>query len=212
MHWEARVFGSEVMSYGARSGEIYLSDITLAFLEDSRHYVANYSAAGRLVAGSANHVTRTNSFFASAEREASAVELGDAKEHGPGYVLWGREAGCDFVQQPPSTWNTALQDKYLCTDNRASGCTPDYRVSAVCSLYDYSPGVNPVSPSSCYLSTSDCEAGCCGTFDPVAKTCSSPCDGTNGLPANYQSSRTATDGSIVAHQGGYNSASTCPLA
>lgn len=29
-HWEARVFGPEVMSYGANSGEPYLSDITLA--------------------------------------------------------------------------------------------------------------------------------------------------------------------------------------
>ena len=34
-HWEARQFGSEVMSYGTFSGEAYLSDMTLAFLEDT---------------------------------------------------------------------------------------------------------------------------------------------------------------------------------
>jgi hypothetical protein len=34
-HWEARVMGSELMSYGSGSGETYLSDLTLAFLEDT---------------------------------------------------------------------------------------------------------------------------------------------------------------------------------
>jgi hypothetical protein len=34
-HWEARVLGPEVMSYGSGSGETYLSDLTLAFLEDT---------------------------------------------------------------------------------------------------------------------------------------------------------------------------------
>ncbi len=34
-HWEARVMGPELMSYGSSSGEVYLSDVTLAFLEDT---------------------------------------------------------------------------------------------------------------------------------------------------------------------------------
>jgi hypothetical protein len=36
------------MSYGSSSGEVYLSDATLAFLEDTGQYIANYSMAGRL--------------------------------------------------------------------------------------------------------------------------------------------------------------------
>jgi hypothetical protein len=47
-HWEARVMGPEIMSYGRGSGESYVSDITLAFLEDTGQYRANYSMAGRL--------------------------------------------------------------------------------------------------------------------------------------------------------------------
>lgn len=34
-HWEARVMGPEVMAYGFGTGEIIVSDITLAFLEDT---------------------------------------------------------------------------------------------------------------------------------------------------------------------------------
>ena len=31
VHWEARLTGPEVMSYGTEAGEAYLSDLTLAF-------------------------------------------------------------------------------------------------------------------------------------------------------------------------------------
>ena len=44
VHWEARVMGPEVMSYGSFSGEVYVSDITLAYLEDTGTYPA-YSLA-----------------------------------------------------------------------------------------------------------------------------------------------------------------------
>ena len=40
-HWEARVMGSEVMSYGLASGETYVSDITLAFFVDSNQYLVS---------------------------------------------------------------------------------------------------------------------------------------------------------------------------
>ena len=40
-HWEARVMGPDVMSYGIGSGEAYVSDITLAYFEDSGHYKVN---------------------------------------------------------------------------------------------------------------------------------------------------------------------------
>ena len=34
-HWEARLAGSEFMSYGSGSGETYVSDLTLAYFEDT---------------------------------------------------------------------------------------------------------------------------------------------------------------------------------
>ena len=48
-HWESRQLGAEVMSYGTLSGEVFLSDLTLAFLEDTGHYIANYSNAGHRI-------------------------------------------------------------------------------------------------------------------------------------------------------------------
>jgi len=47
-HWETRVMGPEIMSYGGGTGEGYLSDLTLAFLEDTGHYRMNYSYAGEV--------------------------------------------------------------------------------------------------------------------------------------------------------------------
>ena len=35
VHWEARLMGPELMSYGTGTGETYISDVTLAFLEDT---------------------------------------------------------------------------------------------------------------------------------------------------------------------------------
>ncbi len=41
---------SQLMSYGRRLGEPYLSDITLALLEDTGHYAIQAGAGGSLVA------------------------------------------------------------------------------------------------------------------------------------------------------------------
>jgi hypothetical protein len=41
---------SQLMSYGSGSGESYISDLTLAFLEDTGHYVVANGTGGRLVA------------------------------------------------------------------------------------------------------------------------------------------------------------------
>ena len=38
-HWEARVAGPELMSYGAGTGQVYISDLTLGYLEDTGHYI-----------------------------------------------------------------------------------------------------------------------------------------------------------------------------
>lgn len=34
-HWEARLAGPELMSYGSGSGQVYVGDITFAYLEDT---------------------------------------------------------------------------------------------------------------------------------------------------------------------------------
>ena len=42
--------GPEVMSYGTGAGESYLSNITIAFLEDTNQYRFDSGAGGRLIA------------------------------------------------------------------------------------------------------------------------------------------------------------------
>lgn len=34
-HWESRILGPEFLSYGGAAGEVFVSDLTLAFLEDT---------------------------------------------------------------------------------------------------------------------------------------------------------------------------------
>jgi hypothetical protein len=48
-HWEARLMGPEVMSYGTGSGETYLSNLTVAYLEDTNQYRIDGAIGGRLV-------------------------------------------------------------------------------------------------------------------------------------------------------------------
>lgn len=50
IHWESRVAGPEVMSYGTSTGATYVSAVTLAFLEDTNHFVvSNAGLEGELV-------------------------------------------------------------------------------------------------------------------------------------------------------------------
>ena len=48
-HWETRVTGPEVLAYGENTGESYISDLTLAFIEDLGFFIANYSHAGFVI-------------------------------------------------------------------------------------------------------------------------------------------------------------------
>lgn len=34
--------GPELMSYGSGSGQVYISDLTLGFLEDTNQYIVDY--------------------------------------------------------------------------------------------------------------------------------------------------------------------------
>ncbi len=141
-HWEARQFGSEVMSYGTLSGEAYLSDMTLAFLEDTGHYIVDYSLAGRLVMPTtpAPLKERESLFGAKARAATEEEKTNGAKTRGPGYIRWGREAGCDFFTGSISKW----PGEYTCGTDGESGCSPDGKMSAKCFLRQY----DATSPSS----------------------------------------------------------------
>jgi hypothetical protein len=128
-HWEARQFGPEMMSYGTRSGESYLSDITLAFLADTGHYGVNYDEAGSLVRPSTDGQAGAEiSLFGSPPRDATEDELKVNKKRSKGYLRWGREEGCAFFDGLVSAWPSI----YQCAENGISGCAPDNRMSADC--------------------------------------------------------------------------------
>jgi hypothetical protein len=50
MHCPTSLHGAQIMAYGKTTGEPYLSDITLAFLEDTGHYRIVNGSGGSLTA------------------------------------------------------------------------------------------------------------------------------------------------------------------
>ncbi len=46
-HWEARLMGPDVMSYGLGSGESYVSDMTLMFFNDTNQYIVNMASGAK---------------------------------------------------------------------------------------------------------------------------------------------------------------------
>ena len=57
----------------------------------------------------------------------------DSEEFTPGFLRWGRLAGCDFCFGNPKNW----PEEYLCNEDNTAGCTPDHRMSARCSLNNW---------------------------------------------------------------------------
>ena len=110
--------------------------MTLAFLEDTGHYKVDYALAGRLVEPTTpTPLKQRQSWFGTDSRKATAEERRTGTvERGPGYLRWGREAGCEFFTGSVSQWPT----EYTCTSNGESGCSPDGRMSAQCYLRKYS--------------------------------------------------------------------------
>jgi len=149
--WEARLAGPEVMSYGGESGEGFVSDLTLAFLEDLGHYAANYSLAGRLMPASTRELTASMLSLAQIISGEDTVEpevVGERRELAPGALRWGRGAGCGFVRGPTSDWDSHVAvtangheyGRYLCGEDRLEtdfGCSYDNRESAVCSVSEW---------------------------------------------------------------------------
>ena len=192
-HWEARLFGPEVMSYGSGVGEVYLSDLTLAYLEDTNQYIANYSFTGPLVQTSGD--TSEDTDF-----DVDSTEVA-VQEFSPGYLRWGRQEGCGFVQGNAKDWG----DRYFCKSHREYTCSYDNRMAAVCDIR------SGWQLSSQYT---------CGTYQPgVGTRCdvklNDNCDSNNGcrLPSLLQHFTSATasaafGGAVVnpGSTGGYSSA------
>lgn len=146
-HWESRLMGSEVMSYGLTTGEYYVSMLTLQFFEDTYQYQINFTAGTQRIyeaSGSDSELAAdifTNIF-------ASSEDTGIVRENRTwptGYQRWGRNAGCDFVMKYPSaeTWG----DRYFCSEPSTNMCTADNRMSGRCSLYQYGADYNAASTS-----------------------------------------------------------------
>jgi len=157
------------MAYGLLSSEPYLSDITIAYLEDSGHYLG-----GREYIGNCGRYGGTGNCydykwnFGGRFMEATATEISDSLFQSlfggsdtfdeslivtrtPGYLRWGRHQGCDFFEESPNTWSS----KYMCDSNLLGGCTPDNRMSARCYTKSWGTGTNTVgNPASCIPSSS----------------------------------------------------------
>jgi hypothetical protein len=174
-HFEARIMGGEVMAYGLLSSEPYLSDVTIAYLEDSGHYLGGrtYDAGcGRY--GGTNNCYNYTWNFGGRFMEATATDISDSLfqslfggsdtfdesvvvQRSLGYLRWGRHQGCDFFEESPNTWSS----RYVCTSNLEGGCTADNRMSARCYTKSWGTTTNTVSnPASCLGSQgSSCESG-----------------------------------------------------
>ncbi|RYY35096.1 hypothetical protein EON62_02770, partial [archaeon] len=125
-HWEARLAGPELMSYGSGSGQVYVSDLTFAYLEDTNHYIANYSMGGKLTPDQVDEFRSSDlSFLRTSDAPSTYTP---PPPHSPGALTWGRGEGCAFAQGHAKNWPA----KYVCAQNQDYGCTPDNRMSAVC--------------------------------------------------------------------------------
>jgi hypothetical protein len=92
-------------------------------------YIANYSNAGRLEQASADtdegsDLVATDFLRWNVYTEVPAAALS------PGYVRFGRQEGCAFVEGNAREWS----ERYLCSKNNDYGCSFDNRMSAVCTL------------------------------------------------------------------------------
>jgi len=211
-HWEARVMGGAVMAYGLLSGEPYLSDLTLAYLEDSGHYIAarayesgcsrygdstghcsnfTYSGGGRLLEPTAVEFEsswQSSLFSGSDSFDASLIDI-----KSPGFLRWGRNQGCDFVLNKVSKDNWG--SKYFCADAQEAGCTSDNRMSARCDIRQYGSQATVVpSKLSCVASAS--------------QSCPTQNSNSNnpGLPPMFQYGELGGDCTTGSCNAGYNNA------
>ena len=150
-HWEARLMGPELMSYGGGTGEGYISELTLAMIEGIGHYKANYSIGGRIVDNTAKEL-EAHPFTALAkdayeESKPEVVEFGTDPSR-PGAMRWGKAQGCDFFYGRPDEWtesvfpllvtDTDKMRRYICEEPNSYGCTYDNSMQAACVVEEWS--------------------------------------------------------------------------
>jgi len=188
-HWEARVLGPELMSYGSSVGEVYVSDFTLAFLDETLLYSVNYTAAGgRLVVPEAADFTIKTFDFLRAVDSQSEDRYDPPAPRSPGYPRWGRGQGCAFVHSSPNQWNT----RYTCREHQEYGCSPDNRETGVCVL-NSGISVPPANDYTCEGKRGPCEKG--------------PADGTLPSMYRYFTDSQATD-AFASFSGSFSGATT----
>jgi len=128
-HWEARLMGPELMSYGSGTGQVYISDITLGFLEDTNQYIVDYSKAGPIVTSADANDFKTVEQLDFLTKNEAPIDYVPPPPPPPGALRWGAKAGCGFMDKKPlESWPKG----YICPKNKVYGCTPDHRMSAVC--------------------------------------------------------------------------------
>ena len=193
-HWESRLMGPELLSYGSGSGEGYLSEFTLMFLEDLGRYRTNASFAGRLTAPTAKTLG-SNSLSLLESTTSKVIVTEDDYAWGldpdrPGMPRWGRGEGCTFALKNARDWSSpafpsietqgySSGDRYTCKTPMAYGCTHDNRMSAVCALVEYSAAYPAVEDETCRTSTS-CTKNAQWPYLPATMTFSSPLGPTLG--------------------------------
>ena len=131
VHWEARVAGSELMSYGSGSGQIFISDISLAFLEDTNQYIVDYSRAGPIINASMyvdDYKTLSSLNFLTKNTAVSPYSPPDPPP--AGLQRYGAGQGCSFLNVAAKS--SSPRTGYNCPKQQMFTCTPDNRLSAVC--------------------------------------------------------------------------------
>lgn len=203
--WEARVMGPEVMSagVGAGVGEPYLSDITLAFLEDTGQYMVDYKAATSFTADffDADRSDSSASFVAAALAKGVAKQLyTPPSPQLPATARWGRGAGCSFVSGAAahSDWS----DMYQCTAQAAGvqGCSYDGRYIAECGIH-----TNLETPSNGRYT--------CGFWTGLGMSCVAETNpacsgGTCRIPPMFRPYATDAEAQLAARSQAATSAST----
>jgi hypothetical protein len=153
-HWESRLMGSEVMSYGLSTGEYYVSQLTLKFFEDSNQYIVNYTAGTqRFVEATPSDNQLASDIFSNLFSEKAEEGYNQSnRSWGSGYQRWGRNQGCDFFWRRPSAENWT--ERYFCTEVSGNGCTADRILSGICTLYEYGSGDDDVAASETWYAQS----------------------------------------------------------
>jgi hypothetical protein len=94
-------------------------------------YIANYSMGGRLVESTIDTDEGGELVATDFLRDRVLVTNPNVTStRSPGYIRWGRHAGCDFVEQNARYW----PEEYRCNSANQYGCSSDNRVASVCTL------------------------------------------------------------------------------